>query len=214
MFGMRELIAYLPSSRSGPAGPWRCSGPLGRGRCRRWPPTLPAVRRAAAAGFPPRGQHRRPTTRWRGTAPSGWKRPCCAPLRHNAGNGHTCLPAGAAGGHGLRFHPPAPRKAHRRLEHCLETGQLETRTLSAGEYIYLPDLLAAEEAIAARLAALARRDKLDRPPPGPGHPGPGGGPGLCLCPRAAGGHPPGRHRELPGAHRRPGTGKTTPSRRC
>ena len=52
-----------------------------------------------------------------------------------------------------------PEKLTAALEHCLETGQLETRTLSAGEYIYLPDLLAAEEAIAARLAALARRDK-------------------------------------------------------
>ena len=54
------------------------------------------------------------------------------------------------------IHQPAD-KLTAALERCLETGRLEERSFSTGEYIYLPDL--AEEAIAARLTALARREK-------------------------------------------------------
>ena len=55
------------------------------------------------------------------------------------------------------IHQPA-EKLTAALDHCLETEQLDERVFSGGAYIYLPELLAAEEAVAKRLAALAQRE--------------------------------------------------------
>src|SRR5699024_9203084 len=80
-------------------------------------------------------------------------------LRHNAGNGHTCLPRERLVATASAFiHQPADKLTDA-LERCLAGGELDSRSLGGAEYIYLPDLLAAEEAIAARLAALAGRER-------------------------------------------------------
>src|SRR5699024_5682550 len=55
-------------------------------------------------------------------------------------------------------HQPADKLTDA-LERCLAGGELDSRSLGGAEYIYLPDLLAADDAIAARLAALAGRER-------------------------------------------------------
>ena len=80
-------------------------------------------------------------------------------LRHNAGNGHTCLPRAQLLDTASHFIQQPPEKLARALDHCIETGQLGVKMLDAVPYIYLPDLLEAEQAIADRLALLAKREK-------------------------------------------------------
>ena len=80
-------------------------------------------------------------------------------LRHNAGNGHTCLPRAQLLDTASHFIQQPPEKLARALDHCIETGQLGVKMLEAVPYIYLPDLLEAEQAIADRLALLAKREK-------------------------------------------------------
>ena len=70
-------------------------------------------------------------------------------LRHNAGNGHTCLPRGKLLETTSKFLRVAPPEIEAGLE------ELRTRTFDGTEYIYLPDLYAAEEDIAARLGQLS-----------------------------------------------------------
>ena len=76
-------------------------------------------------------------------------------LRHNAGNGHTCLPRGKLLETTSKFLRVAPSEIEAGLEELLSTEELRTRTFDGTEYIYLPDLYAAEEDIAARLGQLS-----------------------------------------------------------
>ena len=76
-------------------------------------------------------------------------------LRHNAGNGHTCLPRGKLLETTSKFLRVAPPEIEAGLEELLSTEELRTRTFGGTEYIYLPDLYAAEEDIAARLGQLS-----------------------------------------------------------
>ena len=76
-------------------------------------------------------------------------------LRHNAGNGHTCLPRGKLLETTSKFLRVAPPEIEAGLEELLSTEELRTRTFDGMEYIYLPDLYAAEEDIAARLGQLS-----------------------------------------------------------
>lgn len=76
-------------------------------------------------------------------------------LRHNAGNGHTCLPRAKLLESTAKFLRVEPRDIEAGLEELLQAGELRTRTFEETEYIYLPDLLSAEEDIAARLGELA-----------------------------------------------------------
>ena len=159
MFGMRELIAYLAQFEIGPRRAMEVFRAFGPG----------AVQAVASnpyllCGEPLQLDFRHADSiaayyQMEGDSPQRLEAALLRTLRHNAGNGHTCLPRERLVATASAFIHQPPEKLTAALEHCLETGQLETRTLSAGEYIYLPDLLAAEEAIAARLAALARRDK-------------------------------------------------------
>lgn len=159
MFGMRELIAYLAQFEIGPRRAMEVFRAFGPG----------AVQAVASnpyllCGEPLQLDFRHADSiaayyQMEGDSPQRLQAALLRTLRHNAGNGHTCLPRERLVATASAFIHQPPEKLTAALEHCLETGQLETRTLSGGEYIYLPDLLAAEEAIAARLAALARRDK-------------------------------------------------------
>ena len=76
-------------------------------------------------------------------------------LRHNAGNGHTCLPRAKLLASTARFLRVEPDAIEAGLQEMLQEGELRARTFADTEYIYLPDLLAAEEDIAARLGELS-----------------------------------------------------------
>ena len=76
-------------------------------------------------------------------------------LRHNAGNGHTCLPRDKLLETTAKFLRVEPQDIEAGLDELLSTEELRTRTFDGVEYIYLPDLLSAEEDIAARLGQLS-----------------------------------------------------------
>ena len=76
-------------------------------------------------------------------------------LRRNAGNGHTCLPREKLVRSTADFLLVEPSFVEDGLQELLENGELRERTFDRTAYIYLPDLLAAEEEIAARLTELA-----------------------------------------------------------
>ena len=76
-------------------------------------------------------------------------------LRHNAGNGHTCLPRQKLAAATARFLRVEPDAVERSLQERLDRGEMRARTFEQTEYIYLPDLLAAEEDIAARLGEIS-----------------------------------------------------------
>ena len=77
-------------------------------------------------------------------------------LRHNTNNGHTCLPEEkllSATGRFIRVE--LDMVAHE-LARLVEENELCTREFDGVRYVYLPDLYAAEEDIAVRLADLAK----------------------------------------------------------
>ena len=80
-------------------------------------------------------------------------------LRHNAGKGPTCLPRAQLLATASNFIHQPPEKLDEALARCLGAETLAEKTFDGTEYIYLPDLLAAEQDIAHRLAILARRGK-------------------------------------------------------
>ena len=76
-------------------------------------------------------------------------------LRHNAGNGHTCLPRAKLLESTAKFLRVEPEEIEAGLQELLQSEELRSRTFDEVEYIYLPDLLSAEEDIAARLGELS-----------------------------------------------------------
>ena len=76
-------------------------------------------------------------------------------LRHNANNGHTCLPEEKLVESTARFIRVEPERVRSALGELLEREEMRSRTFDGVKYIYLPDLLSAEEDIAARLGELA-----------------------------------------------------------
>lgn len=78
-------------------------------------------------------------------------------LRHNANNGHTCLPRHQLVQTTAAFLSVGEQALEEELDARLEAGDLQHRTFDEIVYIFLPDLLDAEEEIAFRLAELAAR---------------------------------------------------------
>lgn len=76
-------------------------------------------------------------------------------LRHNAGNGHTCLPRAKLLESTAKFLRVEPEEIEAGLQELLRSEELRSRAFDETEYIYLPDLLSAEEDIAARLGQLS-----------------------------------------------------------
>ena len=76
-------------------------------------------------------------------------------MRHNAGNGHTCLPRQKLLESTARFLRIPPEEVEQGLTELLGVGELRLRTFEGTDYIYLPDLLSAEEDIAARLGQMS-----------------------------------------------------------
>ncbi|MDD4850724.1 MAG: ATP-dependent RecD-like DNA helicase [Gemmiger sp.] len=77
-------------------------------------------------------------------------------LRHNANNGHTCLPEGKLVEATAKFLRVEPDIITHELADLLQETELRVREFDGTRFIYLPDLLSAEEDIAWRLADLAR----------------------------------------------------------
>ena len=76
-------------------------------------------------------------------------------MRHNANNGHTCLPKDKLLPSTARFLRVEPERVAEGLASLLTTGDLRMRTFDGFEYLYLPDLLSAEQDIAVHLRTLA-----------------------------------------------------------
>lgn len=80
-------------------------------------------------------------------------------LRHNANNGHTCVPRESLLKTASAFIAQPLEQMERVLDESIGRGEVSQRVFDNTEYLFLPDLLAAEQDIAARLAELARRPK-------------------------------------------------------
>ena len=202
MFGMRELIAYLAQFEISPRRAmevFRVFGPSAMQAISQNPYLL--------CGEPLQLDFRHADSiaqyyHMEGDCTQRLEAALLRTLRHNAGNGHTCLPRAQLLDTASHFIQQPPEKLARALDHCIETGQLGVKMLEAVPYIYLPDLLEAEQAIADRLALLAKREKqtvrdldkniqvLELTQALPMRP-------------AAGSHPQGHDRKLPCADRRP-----------
>lgn len=73
-------------------------------------------------------------------------------LRYNANQGHTCIPRQRLVESTASFIRLEPEQVDRQVEAMLETQELCRREFEGTEYLFLPDLLRAEEDIAAILA--------------------------------------------------------------
>ena len=76
-------------------------------------------------------------------------------MRHNANNGHTCLPKEKLLQSTARFLRVEPDRVSEGLDTLLTSGELKLREFEGTSYIYLPDLLLAEQDIAIHLRTLA-----------------------------------------------------------
>ena len=98
-------------------------------------------------------------TTWKGTVPSGWKRPCCAPYATTRATATPVCPGRSCWKQRRTSSTSPPKSLAAALDSCIQTGKLAVRMFDGTPYIYLPDLLAAEQDIADRLAMLTRRGK-------------------------------------------------------
>ena len=159
MFGMRELIAYLAQFEIRPRRAmevFRAFGPGAMQAIQQNPYLL--------CGEPLQLDFRHADSmaqyyQMAGDCDQRLEAALLRTLRHNAGNGHTCLPRAQLLATAARFIHQPEEKLSQALEQCLADGQLDQQTFDGTEYIYLPDLLAAEQDIAHRLSLLVRRGK-------------------------------------------------------
>ena len=159
MFGMRELIAYLAQFEISPRRAmevFRVFGPSAMQAISQNPYLL--------CGEPLQLDFRHADSiaqyyHMEGDCAQRLEAALLRTLRHNAGNGHTCLPRAQLLDTASHFIQQPPETLAPALDHCNATGQLGVKMLEAVPYIYLPDLLEAEQAIADRLALLAKREK-------------------------------------------------------
>ena len=164
MFGMRELIAYLAQFEISPRRAMEVFRTFGPGAMQ-----AIAANPYLLCGEPLQLDFRHADsicpvfTTWKATAPSGWKRPCCAPC---ATTRATATPACRAPSCWKR-HPilsiSRREKLAAALDECIRTEELRVKLFDGTPYIYLPDLLEAEEDIAARLAMLTKTGQEYRP---------------------------------------------------
>ena len=159
MFGMRELIAYLAQFEISPRRAmevFRVFGPSAMQAIAQNPYLL--------CGEPLQLDFRHADSiaqyyHMEGDCTQRLEAALLRTLRHNAGNGHTCLPRAQLLATASNFIHQPPEKLARALDHCIETEELCVKMFDAVPYIYLPDLLAAEQDIADRLNLLAKRGK-------------------------------------------------------
>ena len=159
MFGMRELIAYLAQFEISPRRAmevFRTFGPGAMNAIAQNPYLL--------CGEPLQLDFRHADSiaqyyHMAGDCAQRLEAALLRTLRHNAGNGHTCLPRSQLLDTASNFIHQPPEKLASALDRCLQTEELRVKLYEGVPYIYLPDLLDAEQDIADRLAMLARRGK-------------------------------------------------------
>ena len=156
MFGMRELIAYLAQFEISPRRAMEVFRTFGPG----------AMQAIAANPYLLCGEplqldfrHADSIAQYYHMEGDCAQRLEAALLRHNAGNGHTCLPRTQLLETASNFIHQPPEKLAAALDECIRTEELRVKLFDGTPYIYLPDLLEAEEDIAARLAMLTKRGK-------------------------------------------------------
>ena len=159
MFGMRELIAYLAQFEISPRRAMEVFRTFGPG-------AMQAIQQNPylLCGEPLQLDFRHADSiaqyyQMAGDCAQRLEAALLRTLRHNAGNGHTCLPRAQLLETASNFIHQPPEKLAEALDSCIQTGKLEVRMFDGTPYIYLPDLLAAEQDIADRLAMLTRRGK-------------------------------------------------------
>ena len=159
MFGMRELIAYLAQFEISPRRAMEVFRTFGPG-------AMQAIQQNPylLCGEPLQLDFRHADSiaqyyQMAGDCAQRLEAALLRTLRHNAGNGHTCLPRAQLLETASNFIHQPPEKLAAALDSCIQTGKLEVRMFDGTPYIYLPDLLAAEQDIADRLAMLTRRGK-------------------------------------------------------
>ena len=159
MFGMRELIAYLAQFEISPRRAMEVFRTFGPG-------AMQAIQQNPylLCGEPLQLDFRHADSiaqyyQMAGDCAQRLEAALLRTLRHNAGNGHTCLPRAQLLETASNFIHQPPEKLAAALDSCIQTGKLAVRMFDGTPYIYLPDLLEAEEDIAARLAMLTKRGK-------------------------------------------------------
>ena len=159
MFGMRELIAYLAQFEIGPRKAMEVFRAFGPGAMQ-----AISANPYLLCGEPLQLDFRHADSiaqyyHMEGDCAQRLEAALLRTLRHHAGNGHTCLPRAQLLETASNFIHQPPEKLARALDKCIETEELCVKMFDGVPYIYLPDLLAAEQDIAHRLAILARRGK-------------------------------------------------------
>ena len=159
MFGMRELIAYLAQFEISPRRAMEVFRTFGPG-------AMTAIQQNPylLCGEPLQLDFRHADSiaqyyQMAGDCAQRLEAALLRTLRHNAGNGHTCVPRAQLLATASNFIHQPPEKLAAALDSCIQTGKLAVRMFDGTPYIYLPDLLAAEQDIADRLAMLTRRGK-------------------------------------------------------
>ena len=159
MFGMRELIAYLAQFEISPRKAMEVFRVFGPGAMQ-----AIAANPYLLCGEPLQLDFRHADSiaqyyHMEGDCAQRLEAALLRTLRHNAGNGHTCLPRTQLLETASNFIHQPQEKLAAALDKCIRTEELRVKLFDGTPYIYLPDLLEAEEDIAARLALLTRRGK-------------------------------------------------------
>ena len=159
MFGMRELIAYLAQFEISPRKAMEVFRVFGPGAMQ-----AIAANPYLLCGEPLQLDFRHADSiaqyyHMEGDCAQRLEAALLRTLRHNAGNGHTCLPRVQLLETASNFIHQPQEKLAAALDKCIQTEELRVKLFDGTPYIYLPDLLEAEEDIAARLALLTRRGK-------------------------------------------------------
>ena len=159
MFGMRELIAYLAQFEISPRKAMEVFRTFGPGAMQ-----AISANPYLLCGEPLQLDFRHADSiaqyyHMEGDCAQRLEAALLRTLRHNAGNGHTCLPRAQLLETASNFIHQPPEKLAAALDKCIETEELCVKMFDGVPYIYLPDLLAAEQDIADRLAMLAQRGK-------------------------------------------------------
>lgn len=159
MFGMRELIAYLAQFEISPRRAMEVFRSFGVGAMQ-----AIAQNPYLLCGEPLQLDFRHADSiaqyyNMEGDCTQRLEAALLRTLRHNANNGHTCLPRNQLLETASKFIHQPEEKLAEVLDRCLAAEDLCVRTFQQTDYIYLPDLLAAEQDIADRLAVLAQRGK-------------------------------------------------------
>ena len=157
MFGMRELIAYLAQFEISPRRAMEVFREFGPGAAQ-----AIAANPYLLCGEPLQLDFRHADSiaqyyQMEGDCVQRLEAALLRTLRHNANNGHTCVPRVQLLRTASDFIHQPEEKLSAALDHCLEDGILRHREYTGTEYIYLPELLEAEEVIAQRLAILMKK---------------------------------------------------------